>query len=267
MGIALFSNAGDLTIITPPNTIPTFQYHCGNEFLISPLVAIDHPQMTIGIILLDNGECTIGKVQGSQIRILDSFPSGIMGKHGQGGQSQQRFERLHEEMIHLFHVTIADRVNRLFLEFPSLDGILIGGSSYSKHEFVKSHLLDYRLIPKIIAIEDTGYTEYQGIKEILARSASKLTKLEYTQDIDWTHKFMTYLVSNDTKIVYGPKEVQIQLIMGKLSTILITSICTENYEKILAESIQLGTQIIDITESESVSTLTTFGGIVGFLRF
>ena len=60
----------------------------------------------------------------------------------------------------------------------------------SKDNFIASGLLDYRLRTKMLAIFDTGYTDYQGMKELLLKSASLIQGTEYVRQKQHFDRFM-----------------------------------------------------------------------------
>ncbi len=221
-GIALFSFDGDVYQLDPPQTITSFQYVCGSEFWLDPLRKMTESHDIIGLLVMDNREATIGILRGAIIEILDNLQSGIAGKHHKGGQSQNQFMRLHEEMTQLFHKSVAEAANNIWSNYPTLQGILIGGSGMSKDNFIASGLLDYRLRTKMLAIFDTGYTDYQGMKELLLKSASLIQGTEYVRQKQHFDQFMESIGKDDGKVVYGKKEVQDALRFGKIDTLLLS---------------------------------------------
>ena len=269
-GIALFSFDGEIYHVDPPQVITSFRYVCGSEFWLDPLHAMSEDTTIIGLLVMDNREATIGILRGTTIEILETLQSGIVSKQGQGGMSQNRFLHLHGEMARFFYKEVAEAVNRIWLEYPTLTGILIGGSGLSKNEFVAENLLDYQLRPKILAINDTGYTDYQGLKELLSKSSSVIHDLAYIRQKHIWDQFLEGISIESNKVMYGKKEVLADLQLGKVDTLLLSEDCADVIQDEWQQAIaQFHPKIIVLAnDSEDGSAFRiTFGGIGAILRF
>ncbi len=91
-------------VIEPPMPITTFLYRCNSEFYVKPLQQMLVEKEIYGLFLIDRRECTVGILKGNQIELLKYMTSQVPGKHGRGGQSQRRFERLTEIAAHEWFV-------------------------------------------------------------------------------------------------------------------------------------------------------------------
>ena len=108
-GLAFFvgykAAGGDQTvavsfIIEPPEPVTTFLYRCDSYFYLDALEDMLVEKETLGLIVIDRSEATIGILNGKRLQVVKNIQSRIMGKHRQGGQSAQRFERLIEICAH-----------------------------------------------------------------------------------------------------------------------------------------------------------------------
>ena len=68
-----------------------------------------------GLIVIDNKEAAIGWVKGTHVEIVKTTSSGVASQHRAGGQSQRRFERLHDEGIAYFLNRVAELSNEIYL--------------------------------------------------------------------------------------------------------------------------------------------------------
>ena len=78
-----------------------------------------------GLLVLDTKEATFGILRGKNIQVMKNLQSIVPGKAGKGGQSQQRYERVRNGLIHDFYKTISippkDSINlKLFYTPDSL---------------------------------------------------------------------------------------------------------------------------------------------------
>jgi peptide chain release factor subunit 1 len=268
--MALFSYDGTTYQVEPPQAITSFRYICGAEFWLDPLRAMTEETTLIGLLVMDNEEATIGLLRGTVIEVLETLRSGIGNKHGNGGMSQNRFLHLHEEMTRFFQKEVADAANARWLAYDRLSGILIGGPGQSKEAFVAADLLDYRYRDKILAAHDTGYTDYQGMKELLAKSEEVLRETGYMRQKHALGQFMEGISLQRNTIAYGKADVAEALRCGKVATLLISEDKLDDLQtEWHADLDHYKPAILAISpESEEGATFhTTFGGIGALLYY
>lgn len=236
-GMAVFSGniaeeegATDIALywIEPPEPITVRMYRCDQEFVLDPLREAIEPKESIGLLALDTKDATIATLRGKHVDIARHLTSGVWGKHGRGGQSAHRFERLREIAVHEFMKRIAEVANREFLGIPDLKAILVGGPGPTKDEFVKSGLLRDEIRKKISAVLDTGYTNEQGIKELVNKSSEILADLDVMREKSIVQRFMSELVSGKGLVTYGEDEVRRHLKEGAVDTLLISEALRRN---------------------------------------
>ncbi|HID29199.1 MAG TPA: peptide chain release factor 1, partial [Desulfobacterales bacterium] len=236
-GMAIFSGniaeeegATDIALywIEPPEPITVRMYRCDQEFVLDPLREAFEPKETIGLLALDTKEATIATLRGKHVDITRHLTSGVWGKHGRGGQSARRFERLREIAIHEFMKRIAETVNREFSKIQDLKAVLIGGPGPTKDEFMKSGLLRDEIRRKISGVLDTGYTDEQGIKELVNKSSDVLADLDIMREKSIVQRFMSELVSGKGLATYGEDEIRHHLEKGAIDTLLISESLRRN---------------------------------------
>ena len=236
-GLILFSGAipqgnspgtekNETYIIEPIEPITTFKYHCASEFLLDPLIDQLTDKQTYGIIVIDNKEFSIGSVRGSNITYHKNQSSGIASSHHAGGQSQRRFERLHDEGVKNFTKKCADSANEIFLpmiEEKILEGIFVGGSAFTKYSLAKIDDLDYRLRQKIIEpLVDIGAGGNEGIRAVLVKIQDQISNLGYIKEKKLMQEFL-FNLSRDTGLVaYGENEVRNALLAAAVKTLLLS---------------------------------------------
>ncbi len=232
-GLVMFSGAipqgntpgterNELTIVTPPDRVSTFRYHCASEFLLWPLEEMLTPKETYGLLVIGRAESAVGYIKGSRVEVIREFTSGIHGKHRAGGQSQKRFERLIEEGEKQFYRRISETVNELFLPMEDLRGIFIGGPGQSKEKFVSDESLDYRLRDKILDVVDLGYGGTEGIRALIEKVKDKIEDVKYIREKQIMQSFMKEISTDSGLASYGLEEIQKALNYGVVDTLILS---------------------------------------------
>jgi peptide chain release factor 1 len=170
-------------IIEPPEPINIYKYYCDSVFFLEPLEAMLLEKELFGLIVIDRKEATLGLLSGKRILLIKNVQSLVPSKHGRGGQSQRRFERLIEIAAHEFYVKIAGLCTDAFLNKKELKWILVAGPGATKEYFIKEGYLHHELQKKVIpTMFDVGYTDESGLKELVERASDTLTDLELARE-------------------------------------------------------------------------------------
>ena len=210
-------------VIEPPMPITTFLYRCDSKFYLEPLNEMLVDTDTFGLIVVDRSEATIGYLRGKRVEIVKYIPSRVPSKHGRGGQSQRRFERLIEIAAHEFFKKIGDIVNESFLDEPQLKGILVGGPGATKEFFVEKNYLHHELKRKVIDLFDTGYTDEYGLRELVEKAAGTLSDLDLMREKRLIQKLMDEIRKSDGGLsIYGEQAVLDAAEDGIIDTLLIS---------------------------------------------
>ena len=293
-GVVLFCGNIDGKIelfeVVPPEPVPISIYRCDSRFYLEPLKDMTKVKNIIGIFTVDRKESCIALLKGKKVEIIDYLTSGIPGKHRQGGQSAQRFERLHELAVHEFFKRVGERVNQYFSS-SEVTGVIVGGPGPTKNYFINEEYLQNRVKEKIISVVDTGYTDEQGIQEIVNKIPEILKEHELSQEKKILEEFILRVMKND-RVIFGKNNTLSALLEGRLDTLLVS----ESYDKevyideingiisdqkienaininlidYLSEKChEFGTEmkIISPDSSEGQQFLMAFEGIGGFLRW
>ena len=130
-GIALFTGAiivgnnktrqTTVVIDDPPQALLSFRYRCDSSFELTQLEDMLVDKRSYGLFVIDRSEAAYGIASGKRIHVQEHLVSNIMGKHRQGGQSAQRFERLIEEAAHNFFKRATEHACSYWL--PNLENI------------------------------------------------------------------------------------------------------------------------------------------------
>jgi peptide chain release factor subunit 1 len=212
-------------IVEPPEPLRTYLYRCDSTFFLEPLLSMVHEPDLWGLIVLDRAEVTIGLLRGKRIEALRNRESQVPSKHGRGGQSAHRFERMIEHAAHEFFVKIAEMSAEIFLpKKDQLKGILLGGPGATKEYFYKESFLHYELQQKVVQpLFDTGYTDEYGLREMVERATQTLHGLELTEEKRLVQRLLAEVRKAETGLAaYGEVDVNRALDLGAVDTLLIS---------------------------------------------
>jgi len=224
-------------VIEPPLPVPSFLYRCDSSFYTQPLEDMLAERDVYGLFLIDRRECTIGILRGKRIETIDYLTSRVPGKHGRGGQSQRRFERLIEIAAHEWFEKCGKKISEIFLGEKDLKGIFVGGPGPTKYYFVEGDYLHYEIKNKIIDIIDTGYTDESGLRELVMKISEKMHDLKISQEKRIMRRFLKEITKKKKSLaIYGEDEVRKALEMGALDTLLISEGLDKYRVKLVCDS-------------------------------
>ncbi|SEW12519.1 peptide chain release factor aRF-1 [Natrinema salifodinae] len=231
-GIVLFSGAVDSgggrtemvtnVLESPPQPVESFRYHCDSEFLTEPLEEMMADKGLYGLVVLDRREANVGWLKGKRVEPVKSASSLVPGKQRKGGQSAQRFARLRLEAIDNFYQEVAGMANDLFVpKRHELDGILVGGPSPTKDEFLDGDYLHHELQDQVLGKFDVAYTDESGLKDLVDNAEDALADAEVMKDKQEMEEFFKELNAGDLA-TYGFEQTRRNLVMGAVDRLLIS---------------------------------------------
>ncbi|MDL5363546.1 peptide chain release factor aRF-1 [Halalkalicoccus sp. NIPERK01] len=231
-GMVLFSGAvdsggGQTEMVTrvlegPPQPVESFRYHCDSDFLTEPLEHMLADQGLYGLIVLDRREANVGWLRGKRVEPVKSASSLVPGKQRKGGQSAQRFARLRLEAIDNFYQEVAGMANDLFVpERHDLEGVLVGGPSPTKDEFLDGDYLHHELQDKVLGKFDVSYTDESGLYDLVDAAEDALADAEVMKDKSEMEEFFKQLHDGGLA-TYGFEPTRKNLVMGSVDRLLIS---------------------------------------------
>jgi peptide chain release factor subunit 1 len=231
-GLVLFSGAvdaggGQTDMVTevledPPQAIQSFRYHCDSHFLTEPLEEMLADKALYGLIVIDRREANVGWLRGKRVEPVKSTSSLVPGKQKKGGQSQKRFERLRIEAIDNHYQDVGEMANDLFVpERHELDGVLVGGPSPTKDEFLDGDYLHHEIQDTVLGKFDVAYTNESGLYDLVDAAEDALADAEVMKDKKVMERFFQELQGGELA-TYGFVPTRENLNMGAVETLLIS---------------------------------------------
>jgi peptide chain release factor subunit 1 len=210
-------------VIEPPMPIQTFLYRCDSQFYTEPLDDMLVEKEIYGLLLIDRRECTVGMLRGNRVELLKYMTSQVPGKHGKGGQSQQRFERLTEIAAHEWFKKCGEKASEILRGEDNLQGIFVGGPGPTKKYFVDEEYLHYEIQQKIVETFDTGYTDEYGLRELVDAASQTRSDLKVSKEKKLLKRFLREITKREKGLsVYGEDQIRKALQMGAVDTLLLS---------------------------------------------
>ncbi|MFC7072000.1 peptide chain release factor aRF-1 [Halovenus rubra] len=271
-GMVLFSGAvdsggGRTEMVTevlenPPDPVQSFNYHCDSNFLTEPLAHMLTDKGLFGLIVLDRREANVGWLRGKRVEAVKSASSLVPGKQRKGGQSAQRFARLRLEAIDNFYQEVAGMADDLFVpKRHDMNGILVGGPSPTKDEFIDGDYLHHELGDMVLDKFDVAYTDESGLHDLVDSAEEVLAEHEVLQDKQVMEEFFEEL-HDGQRATYGFEPTRENLIMGSVDRLLISEdlrkdvLVYESEDREYVEFVDTNAQPDEIDCAETGETIT-----------
>ena len=238
--------------IIPPMPINIFLYRCDSKFHLEPLKDLVKERDVYGVLVVDNEEAAVAVLKGRSITEIQTYTSGVPGKHRAGGQSARRFERLREQALTDYYKRVADHANEMFLKYPEIKAIIIAGPGPTKEIFSKGDLLHYTLRDKIYVV-DTSYSGEEGVREAIDKASEQLRELRLVEERRLIDKII-WMASNAGGVIYGEKQVR-QALKNKQLALLVISEDLDKWEVEVKCSSCGYSEKLSLTSDELVSKL------------
>jgi peptide chain release factor subunit 1 len=233
-GVALFVGAiivgnnktrlVNVVIDDPPVTLTSFRYRCDSVFEISQLEDMLIDRNSYGLFVIDRGEAAYGIATGKRIHVQEHLVSNIMGKHRQGGQSAQRFERLIEEAAHKFFKRVTEHACNYWLpNIQDIQAIIIGGPGHTKEFVIRNEYFHHEIQKKISdTVFDVGYSNDSGIRELVGNAGSLMGEIELDSERQVVNEFLREIMQTYPKATYGEAMIRRALDEGAVDRLLIS---------------------------------------------
>ena len=211
-------------IDNPPEPFTSFRYRCDSSFETSQLEEMLVDRTAYGLLVVDRGEGAYGIASGRTVHCKNHITSLVPSKHRQGGQSQQRFERLIEEAADKFFKKVTERACEYWLPMLSdLKGIIVGGPGATKDFVINNGYLHHE-IQKIVKkpLFDVGYSNESGLRELVQNAGDLMDKIELDEERKFVDRFLKEIMNAHPKATYGEMMIRSALDQGAVDTLLLS---------------------------------------------
>ncbi len=218
-----------IVVDDPPEPFSSSRYRCDSTFEVSQLEEMLIDRTSYGLFVIDRSEAAYGLASGKSLHCQEHITSLVPSKHGRGGQSAQRFERLIEEAAHKFFKKATERASNYWLPLTKdLRGIIIGGPGATKDFVVKNDYFHHEV--KKLIVEpyfDVGYSNESGLRELIQRAGSMMDQIELDIERTIVDEFLREVMQSNPKATYGEGMVRSALDQGAVSILLLSEALTK----------------------------------------
>ena len=234
------------------------------SFVFDVLIELSREDVApLGCVVMSGNNTTLYTVCGTEIIQHISIDVDLPNKHGRGGQSKLRFERIAEEARHNY---ISKVIETLLRVFPKDLPLIVGGCAYLKNK-MSDRLGQIADAPKILRIVDIQYDKRIGLNSMISQCTDLLSSLQVAKERKWISTFMDAVSADTNLAVYGQKNIDYCLLNGLVSTLLVHEDIFTDDIKIICD--KYDTELVIITNflPEANQIQMGFGGKVGILRY
>ena len=220
----------NVLVENPPQPLLSFRYRCDSTFELTQLEDMLIDRKSYGLFVIDRSEAAFGIATGKRIHVQEHLVSNIMGKHRQGGQSAQRFERLIEEAAHKFFKRASEHACDYWLpNLENIQAIIVGGPGATKDFVVKNDYFHHEIVKKIAKTTfDVGYSNESGIRELVGNAGQMMGEIELDAERKVMDVFLSELIKTHPKATYGQQMVKQALDQGAVQKLLISEALRKN---------------------------------------
>lgn len=209
----------------PCHPVQKFIYRCDKRFHTEQLAKLlsEEGEDPFGFIVVDGNGALFGVVRGSSREVLRHWSVTLPNKHGRGGQSANRFERLRLQKRHDYLRSVAEQASQLFLGScrPIVKGIVVAGSAGFKHELLKSNRFDRRLSKVVVASIDVAYGGDRGFCQAIEQSAEAIGSRKLLQEKRVLRTFMEEISRNNGRYCCSLRDTLEAMEMGAIQELIL----------------------------------------------
>jgi peptide chain release factor subunit 1 len=229
----------------PPRKINKYLYLCDSKFHLESIGETLDDFTRVGYIIIDGDSTYYAYVTPTSREKIESFEVDLPPKHGRGGQSKNRFERIAEEKRHNYITKVVEKLNQHYIGtdgMPNITNLFIAGSAYMKDRLLASPLIDYR-IKKVIHNQtiSVSYGGENGLREAIQFTREQLGRSSLKNEEDVLMQFVELIAKDKKLYCFGKVDTMSALGQGILDTLIVSDECAIRLEltEVLAEVLSL----------------------------
>jgi len=178
---------------------------------------------TWGFMIIDGQGASFHTLTGRDSNTLYKWDNvSLPKKHGRGGQSKQRFERIREQKRGWFISEVAEMALLHFIDsnttLPNVAGLVVGGCADLKNELVEA--LDQRLAKIVACVVDVQYGGQAGFQQAIKLTEDRLSDMKFVREQKAVSKLFEY-IAKDGKYCIGFQDTMYALEAGTVDSLLV----------------------------------------------
>lgn len=190
-------------LVEPPRPIRKRDYFCDKYFHIELIEELFETYDDYGVIDIQGEDTTFYILSGDSLNYLTKINADLPSNHDQGGQSQNRIQRLRKEKIHNYLKKINDLAcskwiipqTEISTEEITIKGLIISGTANKKDEFLRDKILDFRLEKILLGV--VVKPEINILKSLIYKDEIKRNLELYQNEVEKN------ILNNPERLIFG----------------------------------------------------------------
>jgi peptide chain release factor subunit 1 len=211
-----------MTVIEPLKPLVSGLYRCDGKFHLEALYDQLEDSKTFGYMVIDGNGFTCHLLSGNSGKMVYKLDVNLPKKHGRGGQSKKRFERIREIKRGWYTSRIAEVAISHFIDpmtcQPSVAGLVLAGAAQLKDEVLLK--LDPRLARIVIAVVDVQYAGVSGFNQAVALTKDNIGNMKFVHEQETITRLMEE-ISKDGQYAIGIDDTMYAVTSGILDTLIL----------------------------------------------
>lgn len=228
------------TIIEPVEPLTVYLYRCSSAYDLDPLKQMLDGMNVYGLLVLDVREAYWGFLRGNRVEPSGSATANVPGRQRKGGQSAPRFQRLREIAVNEFFTRVGDHASSTFREqrdfFKRFKGILIGGRSPTRENFLAGNYLHHEVRLQVIGVFEVARTDKEGLSELVVNAQDVIAGKDLEQQKVLMKMFHEELKNGGGLAIHGEESVRKHLATGSVGTLLLSASLRNNRFQITCQN-------------------------------
>jgi len=211
-----------MTVIEPLKPLVSGLYRCDSKFHLEALYQQLEDSKTYGYMVIDGNGFTCHLLNGNCGKTIYKLDVNLPNKHGRGGQSKKRFERIRQikrgwYTSRIVEVAISQFIDPVTCQ-PSITGLVLAGSAQLKDEVLLK--LDPRLSRIVIAVVDVQYAGQTGFNQAVALTKENIGNMKFVHEQETITSLMEE-ISKDGRYAIGIDDTMYAVTSGILDTLIL----------------------------------------------
>lgn len=209
----------------PLKPLTRFLYQCDRRFHVDELHNALEDHAVFGFIVITGDSCTFATLSGTTKRVLQKLTVDLPNKHGRGGQSAPRFQRLRLERRAAYVKKVGELASAHFLATdasgPRVEGLVLAGAAEMKEEVLAANALHPKLRAVLLRTVTVAAGGELGLAQAIERAADALGGVRLLAEQQLLAAFNDELARGSARCVYGVAETLAALEQGAVATLLV----------------------------------------------
>lgn len=242
--------------IKPPRAINKFLYRCDRHFHLESILPLYQDiENNYGCLIISGEESKFYKLSLSEENFIGNLTVKLSRDHNKGGQSSNRFARLHDQDIESYINKVYDKCLKYysFEGQPTIESLSIVGPGNKKK--LLANKLKSSCLSNIIK---SPLTSDGNVELSLSLARQQICNINKIKEKEIQDEFKEYLRLDSDRLEFGDKNVIKSLKEGMIQKLYIHLSAKEAYSELIGNNLQPD-QIIDVCDDWIID----YGYVVG----